>query len=179
MYKIQGRLQVQLPTERHSELGRLWDRIFTELESIELEYFKMGPERSVDCVRSMAAKSVQLCCDGVRDSYRILASHYPELRADIQEHLELSLHPTPLKILVLELVELQNDRPSRLLTHHRFDSASEGPYNLSRRFVMAKAIGAVDVLRKTGLSLSEAAKNVADTLNEAKFPNPRNTPYST
>jgi len=178
IHKIQGRLQIQLPTERHSELGRLWERVFSKLVSIERKYIEKGPERSVDDTRRAAATCLKLCCDGIRESYRILASHDPELRSALQENLELTLIPTPLTILLLELAELQNDRPSRLLTHYRFHSASEGPYNLSRRFVTAKAIGAVDILRSTGLSLSGAAKRVADTLNDAKFPNPRGDPYS-
>ncbi len=178
MAENQKNTEVQVPTERHAELGRIWEDVFSKLASIESDYIDQGPERSVDYVRSSAIISLQLCCEGIRNSYKILASYDPELRSDLQENLELTLMPTPLAILFLELVELQNDRPSRLLTHHRFDSASEGPYNLSRRFVMAKAVGAVVVLHTTGLKLSEAARRVADTLNEAKFPNPRQKPYS-
>jgi len=178
MQKLEGNFQVQLPTEHHSELGRLWERVFTELVSIERQYAEEGPGRSVECTRSAAKECLRLCCDGIRLSYGILASHDPALRSDLQENLELTLIPTPLTILFLELVELQNDRPSRLLTHRRFRKASKGPYDLSRRFVTAKAIAAIDVLVTTGLKRTEAVKRVADTLNEAKFPNPRKRPYS-
>jgi len=178
MYKIQGRIRVQLPTERHSELGRLWERVFSGLASIEREYLEKGAERTVDYTRSAAATCLKLCCDGMRASYRILASHDPDMRSSLQENLELTLIPTPLTILFLELVELQNDRPSRLLTHRRFRKTSKGPYDLSRRFVTAKAIATIDVLVTTGLKRIEAVKRVADTLNVAKFPNPRKRPYS-
>ncbi len=178
MYKIEGKLQIELPTERHSKLGRLWEKLFIALCSIERAYLEQGPERSVYYTRDVAKECVKLCCDGMRESYRILASHDPELRLDLQQNLELTLIPTPLTILYVELAELQNDRPSRLLSNHRPHGASESAHNLLRRFATTKAVATVDVLRTTGLSLNEAAERVAKTLNTAKFPNPRGRPYA-
>jgi len=178
MAENQKKTEVRVPTERHAELGQIWEGVFSDIVSIERNYIDKGPERTVEYTQAAAATCLRLCCDGIRESYRILARHDPEIRWFSQQHLALTLFPTPLSILLIELTELQHFRQSKLLTHRPSKSASEGPYNFCRRLVTAKAIATVDALVETRLTRIEAAKRVADTLNEANFPNQRKRPYS-
>jgi hypothetical protein len=182
MYKIHGRLEMrlQLPTERHAMIGRLWETAFSEVMRLEYELREKGTAPSIDDMRRKAGTCLHTFIQGMRGTFKVVAFYEDEIQAARQE-LELTLFPTPLTILLLELVELQNDRPSRLLSHHQFQGCSEGPYNLVRRIIQAKAVASVQILKETGLTFTKASKLVADVLNDTTFTKPggkRSNKYS-
>jgi len=164
-------MRLPMPTERHSMIGRLWETAFKEVMKLEYELSEQGTVPSIDDIRRKAGRCLHICMQGMRGTFKVVAFYEDEMQV-AREELELTLFPTPLMILYLELAELQNNRPSRLLSHHQLHSSSEGPYNLSRRIIQAKAVASVQILYETGLPYTKATKLVADVINDTPFSKP-------
>lgn len=174
MCKISGKIEMplQLPTERHSMIGRLWETAFSEVMQLEYELREQGTAPSIDDIRRKAGKCLHIFMQGMRGTFKVVAYYEGETQLARKE-LHLTVFPTPLMILLLELTELQHNRPSRLLSHHQSHGSGDNPYNLTRRFIKAKAVASAVVLNETGLTIREATKRVAATLNDANFTKPR------
>jgi len=173
LHKIHGRLEMrlQLPNERHAMIGRLWETGFKHVIKLEQELRQQGGASSIDDMRRKAGTCLNIFMQGMRGTFKVVAFYEDEIQA-AGEELELTLFPTPIGILILALAELQNDRPSRLLSHLQLHGFSEGPYNLIRRITQAKAVASVQILRETGLTHTKASNLVADALNNSPFSKP-------
>jgi hypothetical protein len=155
----------------------MWDRVIAGL--LEIEKKDIGAGRPRDEVRAAAIDSLKLVIKAVRQSLRLraLAEHDVEGIDDFMNVVALRPFPTPLYLLMFELMEVQAKRPSCLFSQPDSD-IGEGPYNFFRRQAKAFAAAALHVLMENGLMLAEAAGRIADTLNNCKFANPTGDSYS-
>ncbi|GBF26611.1 hypothetical protein MnTg02_01652 [bacterium MnTg02] len=161
------------PRQRETAFANIFARLISDLLEIEQQHRDRGSQRTAGELRGDVAECIAVLSSALKRALALTADG--GFRLDLPaEGRFWGSYPFPLYILFNELCEIDQGRPSLLLSHKLPETGRSGlQNNLLRVAARAAAAAALHVLLERGLGRAIAAQRISTALSECGFNSPR------